>query len=155
MLFRSRKNKGKDKIVDVTNIASSSTSTTSTPQEMKTTWVVRPKVATQEPTVCKTNYHNESPQHTKAKTEPQEPTPAKGGEPQEPVLPHDGEIMQRMRKLIFSKIQSKCSRTLHSQFLLRHRKSTFHKQSRCRQKDMPLGFLTHCHKPSDAYHKGH
>ena len=33
----------------------------------------RPKVATQEPTKGKTDYHNEKPQHTEAKTKPQEP----------------------------------------------------------------------------------
>ena len=82
------KNKGKDKIVDVTNIASSSTSMTSTPPELKTKWVVRPKVATQEPTEGKTNPQSPKPQAPKAKTEPQEPTFAKEVEPQEPVLPY-------------------------------------------------------------------
>ena len=38
----------------------------------------------------KTNHRNKKPQHTEAKTEPQEPTPAKEVEPQEPVLPHEG-----------------------------------------------------------------
>ena len=84
------KNKGKDKIVDVTNIASSSTSMTSTPPQLKTKWVVRPKVATQEPTEGKTNHQSPKPQAPKAKTEPQEPTFAKEVEPQEPVLPHEG-----------------------------------------------------------------
>ena len=83
------KDKGKGKVVDVTNIASSSTSMTFTPRASTTTWVVRPKVATQEPTVGKTNYLNKKPQPMEARTEPQEPTPAKGVEPQEPVLPHD------------------------------------------------------------------
>ena len=62
----------------------------STPEVSKTKWVVRPKVVTQEPTVGKTNYQNQKPQHTEAKTEPQEPTSAKGVEPQEPVFPNDG-----------------------------------------------------------------
>ena len=75
------KDKGKGKVVDVTNIASSSTSTTSTPEVSTTKWVVRPKVVTQELTVGKTNYRNKKPQPTEAKTEPQEPTPAKGIEP--------------------------------------------------------------------------
>ena len=61
------KDKGKGKIVDVTNIASSSTSSTSTPEVSTTKWVVRPKVATQEPTVDKTNYCDKKPQHTEAK----------------------------------------------------------------------------------------
>ena len=84
------KNKGKDKIVDVTNIASSSTSMTSTSPELKTKWRVRPKVATQEPTEGKTNPQSPKPQAPKAKTEPQEPTFAKEVEPQEPVLLHGG-----------------------------------------------------------------
>ena len=41
------KDKGKGKIVDVTNIASSSMSTTSMPEVSTTKWVVRPKVVTQ------------------------------------------------------------------------------------------------------------
>ena len=85
-----RKNKGKNKIVDVTTIASSSTSMTSTPQELKTKWVVRPKVATQEPTEGKTNHPSPKPQAPKARTEPQEPTFAKEVEPQEPVSLHGG-----------------------------------------------------------------
>ena len=40
------KDKGKGKGVDVTNIASSSTSTPSTPEVSTTKWVVRPKVVT-------------------------------------------------------------------------------------------------------------
>ena len=36
----------------------------------------------------KTNYLNKKPQHAEAKTVPQEPTPAKEVEPQEPVLLH-------------------------------------------------------------------
>ena len=64
------KDKGKDKIVDVTTIASSSTSTTSTPEMSKTKWVVRPKVVTQEPTEGKTNLQSPKPQDTKARTEP-------------------------------------------------------------------------------------
>ena len=75
------KNKGKDKIVDVTNIASSSTSMTSTPPELKTKWVVRPKVATQEPTEGKTNPQSPKPQAPKARTEPQEPTSVREVEP--------------------------------------------------------------------------
>ena len=75
------KDKGKGKIVDVTNIASSSTSMTSMPRTSTIKWVVRPKVVTQEPTVGKTTYLNKKPQPTEARTEPQEPTPAKGVEP--------------------------------------------------------------------------
>ena len=51
---------------------------TSTPRALKIKWVVRPKVATQEPTEGKTNH--QSPK----------PTSAKGIEPQEPVLPNEG-----------------------------------------------------------------
>ena len=84
------KDKGKGKIVDLTTIASSSTSTISTPEVSKTKWVVRPKVVTQEPTEGKTDYHNKKPQTIEAKTEPQEPTSARGVEPQEPILPQGG-----------------------------------------------------------------
>ena len=76
--------------MDVTTIASSSTSTTSTPEISRTKWVVKPKVVTQEPTKGKANYQILKPQHTKATTEPQEPTFAKEVEPQEPVLLHGG-----------------------------------------------------------------
>lgn len=62
---------------------------TSTPKTSTTARVIRPKVVTQEPTVGKTNHFNKKPQHTEARTEPQDPTPAKEVEPQEPVLPHD------------------------------------------------------------------
>ena len=55
------KDKGKGKVADVTSIASSSTSTTSTLEVSTTKWIVRPKVATQEPTVGKTNYRNKKP----------------------------------------------------------------------------------------------
>ena len=82
-----RKDKGRAKLVDVTTIASSSTSMTSTPEISRTKWVVKPKVVTQEPTKGKANYQILKPQHTKATTEPQEPTFAKEVEPQEPVLP--------------------------------------------------------------------
>ena len=75
------KDKGKGKIVDVTIIASSSTSATSTPELSKTKWVVRPKVEPQEPIVGKTNYHDKKPQPTAARTEPQEPTSAMEVEP--------------------------------------------------------------------------
>ena len=86
----SLKDKGKGKVVDVTNVASSSTSTISMPEVSKTKWVVGPEVVTQEPTKGKTNYHNEKSQYTEAKTEPQEPTSARGVETQEPVLPQGG-----------------------------------------------------------------
>ena len=85
-----RKDKGKNKIVDVTTITSSSTSTTSTPEMPKTKWVVRPKVVTQEPIEGKANLQSPKPQDTEARTEPQEPTSAKGVETQEPVLLMDG-----------------------------------------------------------------
>ena len=85
-----RKDKGKGKVIDVANIPSSSTSMTLAPKTQTTIWVVRPKVVTQEPTVGKTNRSNKKPQHTEARTEPQEPTPAREVEPQEPVLQHDG-----------------------------------------------------------------
>ena len=88
------------------------------PRTSTTTWVVRPKVVTQEPTVGKTNYLNKKPQPTEARTEPQEPTPVKEVEPQEPVLPHDDARAKGIMKLIFSKIQRQCSRTLHNQFSL-------------------------------------
>ena len=85
-----RKDKGKNKLVDVTNIASSSTSTTVIPEASKTKWVVRPRVVTQEPTDGTINHQRPKLQAPEAKTEPQEPTSAKGVEPQEPVLPNDG-----------------------------------------------------------------
>ena len=75
------KDKGKGKIVDVTTITSSSTSTISTPEVSK--------VVTQEPTEGKTNLQSPKPQDTEARTEPQEPTSVKEVEPQEPVLPHE------------------------------------------------------------------
>ena len=43
------KDKGKGKIVDVTNVPSSSTSRSFFPRTPTTTWVIRPKVVTQEP----------------------------------------------------------------------------------------------------------
>ena len=49
------KDKGKGKMIDVINIPSSSTSMTFVPKTLTTAWVIRPKVATQEPTMCKTN----------------------------------------------------------------------------------------------------
>ena len=49
------KDKGKGKMIDVTNVPSSSTSMTSLPKTSTTAWVIRPKVDTQEPTVGKTN----------------------------------------------------------------------------------------------------
>ena len=75
------KDKGKGKVVDVTNIASSSTSMTFMPEVSKTKWVVRPKVATQEPAEGKTNHQSPKPRDTEAKIEPQEPTFAKEVEP--------------------------------------------------------------------------
>ena len=84
------KNKGKGKIMDVTNIPSSSTSMSLSPRTQVTAWVVRPKVATQEPTVGKTNIIGQKTQQAESKTDPQEPTSAKGVETQEPVLPHEG-----------------------------------------------------------------
>ena len=54
---------------------------TSTPHELKTKWVVKPKVVTQEPTEGKTNPQGPKSQAPKAKTEPQEPTFTKEVEP--------------------------------------------------------------------------
>ena len=62
-----REDKGKNKVVDVTTIVSSSTSMTSTPEVSKTQWVVKPEVVTQEPTVGKTDYLNKKPQFIEAK----------------------------------------------------------------------------------------
>ena len=84
------KDKGKSKIIDVTNVPSSSTSMPFLSRMLATTWVIRPKVDTQEPTLGKTNHLSKKPQYEEAKTIPQEPTPAKEVEPQEPVLTHDG-----------------------------------------------------------------
>ena len=102
------KDKGKGKLVDVTTIASSSTSTISMPEVSKTKWVVRPKVVTQEPTKGKTNYHNEKSQHTQAKTEPQEPTSAKGVEPQEPdnARNEEADILQDTKSMLKDFAQS-------------------------------------------------
>ena len=49
------RDKGKHKVVDVTNIVSSSTSMTPTLKASTTEWIVKPKVVTQEPTMGKTN----------------------------------------------------------------------------------------------------
>ena len=83
------KDKGKGKMVDVANIPSSSTSMTFVPKTSTTAWVIRPKVATQEPTVGKTNPIDKRTHHVKKETAPQEPTSAKEVEPQEPDFPHD------------------------------------------------------------------
>ena len=69
------KDKGKDKVKDVTNIPSSSTSMSLSPKTQVTAWVIRPKVVTQEPTMGKTNIIGQQTQCVESKTEPQEPTP--------------------------------------------------------------------------------
>ena len=60
------------------------------PKTSTITWVIRPKVDTQEPTVGKTNTIDKRTQHVKKETDPQEPTSAKEVELQEPDFPHDG-----------------------------------------------------------------
>ena len=77
-------------MIDVTNVTSTSTSKNFLPRTSTTTWVVKPKVVTQEPTQGKTNIIDQRSQDVESKTEPQEPTPAREVEPQEPVLPHEG-----------------------------------------------------------------
>ena len=54
-----------------------------------TTWVIRPKVDTQEPTVGKTNTFDKNTQHVEKETVTQEPTSAKEVAPQEPDFLHD------------------------------------------------------------------
>ena len=85
------------------------------PRASTTTWVVRLEVVTQESIVGKTNYLNKKPQPTEARIEPQEPTPAKEVEPQEPVLPHDdardeghyeADILQDVRTMLKDLAQS-------------------------------------------------
>ena len=75
--------------MDVTNIPSASTSMPFLLRTPTTTWVIRPKVDTQEPTVGKTNPIDKRTHHVKKETVPQEPTSAKGVELQEADFPHD------------------------------------------------------------------
>ena len=77
-------------MIDTSNVAPSSTSMSFLPRTSTTAWVVKPRVVTQEPTMGTTNPSSKRPQQAEARTEPQEPTPARDVEPQEPVLPHEG-----------------------------------------------------------------
>ena len=99
-------------MVDVTIIASSSTSTTSTPEVSKTKWVVRPKVVTQEPTVGKTDSSQQEASTYGSKDRTTRTYPARGVEPQEPVLPQGGakneeaDILQETKSMLKDFAQS-------------------------------------------------
>ena len=83
------KDKGKGKMVDVTNVPSSLTSMPFLPRMPTTTWVIRPKVDTQEHAVGKTNTFNKNTPHVEKEIVTREPTSTKEVAPQELDFPHD------------------------------------------------------------------
>ena len=88
--------KGKGKMVDVTNVPSSSTSTSFLPKSQPSTRVTRPKVVTQEPTLGKTSSPKKDTQHVEKETDTQEPTSTMEVEPQEPIFPHDNARIEEL-----------------------------------------------------------
>ena len=91
--------KSKGKMVDVTNVPSSLTSMTILPMSQATTRMIRPKVATQEPTMGKTSPPMNNTQHVEKKIDTQEPTSTMEVEPQEPIFPHNSARIEEHAKL--------------------------------------------------------
>ena len=89
------KDKGKGKIVDVTYLASNSTSMTFLPRPLQIARVSKPKVATQEPALVKVPSFNKKAQQDRTKIVTQEPTSAMEVVTQEPVLPHSDAMVQK------------------------------------------------------------